>query len=124
MDYDHIPIISFEMFDNPHSRDIYTAEFLEHVVQIFEKDANNLLDEISQAIDQQNTKNYADKLHALKGIASNMFAERLVALCKVAQSFPSDEQQFARANVHLLHLSECLQDTKKELARYIKKSAG
>ena len=123
MEYDNLHVINFKLFEDPCSKDIYTIEFIDRMARLFGEDSDKLLIEIMDAIDKCDVKIYKDKLHALKGIAGNMFAEKLAAICKLAQELPDDDKFYDHAKRYIEDLKLCQQNTKSELTNYIARSS-
>ncbi len=69
---------------------ICSEELLERLKAEFVEDAETLLEEIREAIGARDLRTFRDTAHAIRSMAANMGAARLLSLCNRCRSFAPD----------------------------------
>jgi two-component system sensor histidine kinase RpfC len=97
------------------------GEFLSSLFEIFLENANKNLAKIKYTIERQDIAGFKEQMHALKGIAGNVKAKQLEAICKKCQGI--DRQSFENndnTDYILETLQTCLNETQQLLFAYLK----
>jgi two-component system sensor histidine kinase RpfC len=100
--------------------------FMDKLIGVFVADNATLIGKIEAALGTRNVAEFRSHLHAMKGSAASMGAERLTALCKEMSRY-SDAEIKLRVPSLIKELREELAVTRAALERYLqerKKSAG
>jgi two-component system sensor histidine kinase RpfC len=103
-----------------------SASFIEKLVGVFVADNMTLLGRIETALTTRNFGEFRSLLHAMKGSAASMGAERLTELCS-ALGRQSEAELRLQASVVFASLEQEMSLARKELQRYLaerKRSAG
>jgi HPt (histidine-containing phosphotransfer) domain-containing protein len=100
--------------------------FMDKLIGVFVADNVTLMAKIESALAARNVAEFRSHLHAMKGSAASMGAERLTASCKDMGRL-SDAEVKLRISALLQTLREELAATRESLERYLqerKKSTG
>ncbi|HEX2566112.1 MAG TPA: response regulator, partial [Burkholderiales bacterium] len=100
--------------------------FMDKLIGVFVADNASLMAKIGTALGARNIAEFRSHLHAMKGSAASMGAERLTSYCKEIGRY-SDSEIKLQIPALLKNLQEELTSTRESLERYLqerKKSAG
>jgi len=92
------------------------TNFVHDLINIFINDATKLLSEMESAIAKKNFTLYLEHIHALKGSAGSMGANKLFELCQSTLLLPPSDISYI---ANLKKINRLFQATSAELSRYI-----
>jgi two-component system sensor histidine kinase RpfC len=102
------------------------SDFMERLIGVFVEDSAALMDKMDGAVEGKRFGELRSLVHALRGSAGSIGAERLTRSCGRLQELAEGEVRL-RGKLHLRQLREDLDQTRAELTDYLKKrksSAG
>jgi len=90
--------------------------FISEVIEIFVKDATDLVSNMESAIANKNITLYLENMHALKGSAGSVGAKKLFELCKSTLVQPIEEINYIS---NLRNINQLLHATKDDLESFL-----
>ena len=92
------------------------TSFIRDLIEIFINDATKLLSEMESAIANKNFTLYLEHIHALKGSAGSIGANKLFKLCQSTLMQPPNDISYIS---NLSKINQLFQATNDELSRYL-----
>jgi two-component system sensor histidine kinase RpfC len=96
-------------------------DFLTSLFETFIENANRKIADIKYSIERQDIESFKSHVHAIKGIAGNVKAKRLVEMAALCEELDSEAFSNTNTTDYILdNLKNCLNDTKIVLFEYLK----
>lgn len=101
--------------------EMLTGSFMEELIEQFLVNARQIIQNLNDSIDANDTQVFKEHAHALKGIAGNLYAQKLQSMAKHCQDMDNDEYNIKASQI-ITEMNQCLHETYNEMKNYINKN--